>query len=116
MTRKRIKRLLALLKAEAEHGRVLGFELPEGFRETFEKQKTFRGWVNYHVTWDVADDDAWKVVSLRESRVDTWNRALAKRLPVITRSGEVVTSEQWEEMESAGVATLAELEAAKQEG
>jgi hypothetical protein len=90
LTYKEIKRALALLKSEVELGRDHRLDLPEGFKESFENQAAFRGWVNYHVTWDVAEDDAWKVVPLEESRVKTWNRELMERVPVITPDGEIV--------------------------
>lgn len=110
MDRKQIKRLLALLKSEVEHGRDFGLELPEGFKESFEGQPAFRGWINYHVTWGVDDDDAWKVVLLKESLVKSWERELVKRTPIITKAGETVTPEQYAQMEATGAKTLAELE------
>ena len=109
MTRKEIKRALALLKAEAELGRDPG-DLPEGFRESFESQPDFRGWVNYHVTWDLDKDDDWKVVPLEEPLVKVWDREVRSRVPVITPAREIVTPQQYEEMREAGVETLAELE------
>lgn len=90
MTNKEIKRLLALLKSEVDLSRDHHLDLPDGFKESFENQAAFRGWVNYHVTWDVASDDAWKVVPLKEPLVRTWNRELMKRVPVITSDGEII--------------------------
>ena len=52
LTTKEIKRFLALLKAEVELDRVhSNIVYPEGFKESFEKQKHFRGWNNYKETW-----------------------------------------------------------------
>ena len=109
MERVEVKRLLALLKAEVELGRDPGVEIPVGFRESFESQEAFRGWINYHVTWDVDDDDVWLAVPLQESLVDSWHRELNERLPVITRAGEIVSPQQFKEMRAAGVERLCEL-------
>jgi hypothetical protein len=109
-TLKQVKRKLALLKAEVELGRAYPFDLPEGFKESFECQEKFRGWINYHVTWDVADSDPWTVVTLKESREATWNQQLAERVPYITQAGEVVTPKQFERLEASGAKTLADLD------
>jgi hypothetical protein len=111
MDRKQVKRLLALLKAEAEKGRHFKEleNLPDGFKESFESQDHFRGWLNYHVTWDIDDGDHWKIISLEESKVEAWNRQLAERVPYITKAGETVTPQQFKAMEKAGVETLAKL-------
>jgi hypothetical protein len=101
MTRKQVKRLLALLKTEAEKDKSFGLELPEGFKASFENQSLFKGWVNYHVTWDVDDNDVWKVISLKQSRVDDWHDELRKVVPVITPEGEIVSAEEWDRMEAA---------------
>lgn len=118
MTRTQVKRLLALLRAEAELGRKFPEldNLPENFKKSFEEQEAFRGWVNYHVTWDVADEDVWLTVKLKVSKVAAWNQQLRKRVPIITKEGEIVTPKQFEEMEKAGVVTLAELEESKLKG
>jgi len=98
MTRRQVKRLLALIKAEIDYGRNFDLELPEGFKESFENQPEFKGWINYHVTWDVSDSDVWKAVVLKKSRVAIWHEQLRKRLPVITSKG-VVSAEEYAEME-----------------
>jgi len=116
LDRKQVKRFLALLRTEAEKGKDFNLDLPEGFKESFESQKHFKGWVNYHVTWDVDDDDVWKVVKLKRSKVCEWNDVLRETVPVITKAGEIVTPQQFEAMKEAGVDTLLELEAIKQEG
>ena len=117
MERRQVKRLLALLKANEEyedrHFKELD-ELPEGFKESFEEQQYFKGWINYHVTWDVAEDDFMKVVPLKESRVAAWNRQLAERVPYLTKRGEEVTPQQWNAMQKYKVETLAELVEARQ--
>lgn len=94
MTGQQIKRLLALLRATAE-GKVNHFDVPVGFKESFESQVDFRGWVNYHVTWDVDPDDLWKVVALEKSLEQQWHDDLEKVVPVITPEGEIVTAEEW---------------------
>ena len=96
MKKTKIKRLLALLKAKAEHGRELDVEVPEGFIESFEDQDNFRGWINYHVTWDVDKDDPWKVVIRKISLAAEWQRELIKVVPVIIPDGTIVEAEEWQ--------------------
>jgi len=96
MKKTEIKRLLALLKAEAEYKKEIDVEVPEGFIESFENQENFRGWVNYHVTWDVDKDDPWKVILRKVSLAAEWQRELIKVVPVITPDGNIVTGEEWE--------------------
>ncbi|MGW8177414.1 MAG: hypothetical protein ACWGQW_01240 [bacterium] len=86
MTRREVKYLLARLRAHAESGAVLP-ELPEGFAASFEKQEGFRGWVNYHVTWDVDDEDVWRVVSRDKSQEEEWHEEILPKLPIITPDG-----------------------------
>lgn len=84
----KVKRLLALLKAEAEYpNRKFNIKLPIGFRRSFESQKNFRGWINYHVTWDVTRKDPWTILPRNESLVAEWHRELAKIVPVISSDG-----------------------------
>ena len=93
----KINRLLALLKAKAEYtDRKLDFEVPEGFKESFENQKGFRGWINYHETWDVNPDDAWVVIVRTQSLTAEWHRQLVKVVPVITSDGTIVSAAEWE--------------------
>jgi len=96
MDRKQVKRLLALLKAEAEYGRETEIDLPEGFKESFETQPAFRGWINYHVTWDVHADDVWRVVPRKTSLVAEWHNELIKLIPVILPDGQVVEASEWQ--------------------
>lgn len=95
---KQIKRFLALLKAEVEFDRVhSGIEYPEGFKESFERQKHFRGWINYKETWYIDEDkDPWKVIPLERPLVDEWHEHLKTIVPVITPEGEIVEPEEWE--------------------
>jgi len=53
---------------------------------------------------------------LKRSKVCEWNDVLRETVPVITKAGEIVTPQQFEAMKEAGVDTLLELEAIKQEG
>lgn len=103
MTRKEVKRLLALLKARSEYpDRVIDLELPAGFKESFESQPAFRGWLNYHETWDVDADDVWVVVTRRISLVAEWAAELARVVPVIEPDGTVVTAAEWERRQKDG--------------
>jgi hypothetical protein len=95
MSRKQIKRILALIKAEVEHDRDFNLDLPERFKESFEGQKHFKGWINYHVTWGVSKKDAWKVVPLKKSLEQEWHDELEKVIPVITPEGEIVSEKEW---------------------
>lgn len=95
---KQIKRYLALAAAEVEYNRVhKGIEYPEGFKEAFENQDLFQGWINYRVTWYIDEfNDPWKVVLLKRPLIEEWQEELMKVVPVITPEGEIVGAEEWE--------------------
>lgn len=84
LTEQEIKRFLALLKAKAEYPeRNINLSLPEGFEESFKSQPNFRGWINYHVTWEIEKNDPW-VVILRKIPLSTeWHRHLVKLVPIL---------------------------------
>lgn len=97
---KKVKRFLALIKAEVELNRVHeGIVYPEGFKESFEGQTNFRGWINYKETWyiDEENNDPWKVIPLKRPLVEEWHDVLRKFVPVITPEGEIVEPEEWEQ-------------------
>ena len=91
-----IKYLLASIRSAALYDRPVKVNIPEGFKESFESQTNFRGWANYHVTWDVFEDDPWKCVLRLKSQEQEWNETLDKVVPVITPEGEIVSAEEWE--------------------
>jgi hypothetical protein len=94
---KQIKRLLALIKAEVEYDRDNELDLPEGFKESFESQKEFRGWINYKETWYIDENnDPWKVVLIHRPLVEDWHDELRKVVPVITPEGDIVGADEWE--------------------
>ena len=91
MTRKEIKRLLALLKAKAEYtDRKLNFKVPRGFKKSFEEQANFRGWINYHNTWDIDKKDPWTVIERKISIVAEWHKELIKVVPIILPDGTIM--------------------------
>lgn len=96
MEYKDIKYLLACLRSKALYDKPVPIDVPEGFVESFECQDNFRGWANYHVTWDVFEDDPWKCVLREKSQEQEWNDTLEKVCPVITPEGEIVSAEEWE--------------------
>lgn len=98
MNVKKIKRFLALLRAEVELNRIhKDIKYPEGFKESFEKQEHFRGWINYQVTWYIDEfNDPWKVILLKRPLVEEWHDVLREFVPVITPEGEIVEPEEWE--------------------
>jgi hypothetical protein len=92
----KIKRYLALALAEAEHD-DREFEFPEGFKESFECQDAFRGWINYRITWYIDEEnDPWKVIALKRPLIEEWHDTLRKVVPVITPDGEIMGAEEWE--------------------
>ena len=95
---KQIKRFLALLKAEVELKREhIDIEYPQGFKESFENQTSFRGWINYKETWYIDEEhDPWKVISIDRPLLEDWHDELIKVVPVITPDGEIVGAEEWE--------------------
>ena len=92
-----VRRYCALLKAEVELGRPFPFELPEGFKESFENQKHFTGWINYHVTWDTTNEDPWTIYPRKKSLEAEWHAELIKHVPVIAPNGQIMEQEEWEQ-------------------
>lgn len=83
MNRRQIKYLCARMRTEADGGAKRPEDMPEGFEESFEKQKNFRGWASYSVTWTVDADDPWKIVLLDKSLEEEWNELLLEKVPVL---------------------------------
>lgn len=79
MTRRQIRYLISRLRTEATGG-VGPPVLPDGFRESFERQDKFRGWPNYQKVWDV-DESGWGIVLLDISAEDAWNKLLMEKVP-----------------------------------
>lgn len=80
MNRSEIRYLLFKLNANAEGGTELT-KLPTGFKESFDSQANFRGWLNFGVTWDVDENDPWKVI-LREKSIEAeWTELLLEKVP-----------------------------------
>ena len=97
LTVQEVKRFLALLKAQVEFPeRKLRIKLPKGFKESFENQEAFRGWINYHETWDVKRADPWTIVPLKCSLVAEWHKELIKVVPVIAPDGTIMEASEWE--------------------
>ena len=90
-----IRYKLFSLKSEAERGVEIP-ALPEGFRESFEEQEAFRGFINFGVTWDVSENDPWKVIPLDRSHLEVWNEVLRSKVPIIGPDGKVYTPEEWD--------------------
>jgi hypothetical protein len=81
MNRRQIRYLLARIRSQATGVCEDVPEMPEGFKETFESQDAFRGWIAYTVTWDVDETDPWKVVTLKKSLEDEWQEKLNEVVP-----------------------------------
>jgi len=82
-TRRINRYLLSRIKTELTDG-VEPPELPEGFKETFESNPKFRGWMGYCVSWDV-DDSGWGVVLLDKSAEKQWTEKLLEVVPEIPK-------------------------------
>jgi len=95
MTRSEIRYLCFSEFTRAESGKPDIPPAPPGFVETFQSQKDFRGWLGFGVTWDVDEDDPWKVVPLECSLLEQWHRELATMVPVIAPDGSIVSAEEW---------------------
>lgn len=101
----KVKRFLALLKAQALDPTkeiISDDNLPKGFKESFENQDEFRGWRNYHETWDVTKKDPWTIYIRSRSNVADWEHELHKVIPVITPNG-IVSAEEYEKAKVNGV-------------
>lgn len=99
MERSEIRYICFSLFTEAEKGKDIP-PPPVGFRETFESQEAFRGWLGFGVTWDIDEDDHWKAVPRECSLLEEWHRELARKVPVLTEDG-IVSAEEWNAMQEA---------------
>lgn len=93
MTRSEIRYICFTLFSEAERGKEIP-PPPEGFKETFESQEAFRGWLAFGVTWDVDEDDPWKAVPRECSLLEEWHRELMRKVPVLTEDG-IISAEEY---------------------
>lgn len=85
MNLKEIRYRLFQLKDQAEREVEIP-ELPEDFKESFEEQDAFRGWINFGVKWDVDEKDPWKIVKRKKSIEEEWNEVLLEKVPEIPAS------------------------------
>lgn len=85
--RKDVRYRLYRLRTEKEGLAASGQE--DDFRERFESQPGFDGWLNFAMTWDVAFDDPYRIVSRRHSEVEEWEEVLRAKIPII-QDGQVV--------------------------
>jgi len=97
MDKREIKYLIALLRSEAETGEKPALPIPEGFKESFESQVHFRGWINFENTWYIdQDNDPWKVIPLERPLVEDWHDTLRKFVPELTPDGKIMEPEEWD--------------------
>ena len=88
MNRRKIRYLLRRIKsnvdskADASQPTIKLPKLPKGFKQSFEEQPRFRGWMGYQVTWDV-DDSGWTVVLLDKSLEQQWAELLEEKVPLL---------------------------------
>lgn len=85
--RRKARYLCFRLQKEAIDG-LKAPELPDGFKEKYEKEKFFGfvgGWKKFGVTWDLSEDGKLSIVPLDESLWVAWDRwceGVAKPLPI----------------------------------
>jgi hypothetical protein len=85
--RKNIRYRLYRLRTEKEGLSASGET--DDFRQRFENQAGFDGWLNFAVTWDVAFEDPYRIVSRRLSQEEEWNEVLRAKIPII-KDGKLV--------------------------
>ena len=85
--RKEIRYQLYRLRTEKE-GKCASESTLE-FREIFESQDFFGGWLNFGVTWDVAFDDPTRIVHKVKSEQEEWDEVVKAKFPQITHDGKV---------------------------
>lgn len=83
--RRKMRYWMSRFKRELEtDGAVPADEAPAGMKAGWEADPHFGGWENFHITWDVDEEDFTRVVPLRFSLEQQWNTqawANARELP-----------------------------------
>jgi len=85
MTRRQIRYWLFRFRTETEENGASAEGSPEGLREKFEDMEWFQNWENFGITWDVHDEDFFRIVPLKQSLSDQWNRVLEEKVPELIK-------------------------------
>ena len=58
-------------------------DAPEGLKERFEEMEWFQGWKKFGVTWDIAEDDFFRIVPRKTSIHQDWDKVIMSKFPVL---------------------------------
>jgi hypothetical protein len=87
--RKDVRYKLYRLRTEAE-GKCSAHEIPQAFRDVFQKQPYFKGWRFFGSLWDVSLLDPMVVVARDHTEQEEWDAIIRAKFPQITADGRVV--------------------------
>lgn len=85
MLRRKVRYWCFRFKTETEEDGANADDAPEGLRERFEGMEWFQGWHNFGNTWDVHDEDPFRIVPLKKSLVDQWDSVIEKKVPELVK-------------------------------
>jgi muconolactone delta-isomerase len=79
--RKQVRYMLYRIQTEALGGPAA--DDTDNIKEKFESLPMFGGWRFFGITWDVAHDDPFRVVSRDHSVQDEWEAVVASKYPTV---------------------------------
>jgi hypothetical protein len=85
--RKEVRYQLYRLRTDAEGKN--SHESTKTFIKKFEDQPYFDGWRNFGTTWDVAQDDPYRIVHKTLSEQEEWDEVVRSKFPQIDHNGKV---------------------------
>lgn len=85
LPRRKVRYWLFRFRTELEEDGANADDAPEGLREHFEGLEWFQGWGKFGFTWDVHEEDKFRIVPLHASLHDQWNKTIEEKVPELVK-------------------------------
>lgn len=86
MTKRQVRYWLFRFKTELEDDGASASDAPRGLRKLFEGMEWFQGWNNFSVTWDVNHEEPFRIIPLKVSLDEQWNKTLEEKVPEMVKA------------------------------
>lgn len=85
MLKRQVRYWCFRFRTETEEDGATADDAPKGLRERFEEMEWFQGWSKFGITWDVHDEDPFRIIPLKISLQDQWNAVIEKKVPELVK-------------------------------
>ena len=82
LTRRKVRYWCFRFHTEAIDG-VDSSDAPEGLKEKFEEMEWFQGWDKFGVSWDISEEDNFRIVPRKTSIHQDWDKVIMSKFPVL---------------------------------